>query len=391
MGKVHRQSKRLTPRQSRTKEAIRTVNATVSKITGKKLDIENRYSNLYNYRLSPVLTKGKAVLPFQSFVLVEKPSLCLLRTAIIAHFARFSVRPTLGEQLYPLISRPVYPVILQRRLQSESECPAKLTKSSSWQVKPSSGRYSFKIGNTEERQFNLKGWELQASRLGRPRDRERDANGLLGAVCKLKLPNHRRLKQEPDYSIGFPNTKFPFFILEAAVSQRDQPLDLKAHRWVQGNRGHMRVLCLLKMRATDENETGYKVTCTIIKPYRSPRPTAQHPNGYVVLSHKEIDDQEIWPATPDGLSFTIRLSDVLPKGHPQDTNFVDQSISIPLTLFSPYARLAINSVDKDDLYSSSDSDQQYVSSPETATFETEEVFTEAEDSESEDPSYVEHR
>ncbi|KAL8996857.1 MAG: hypothetical protein Q9188_006470 [Gyalolechia gomerana] len=215
-----------------------------------------------------------------------------------------------------------------------------------------------------------------------------------GAECKLKLPDNRRLKHQPDYSIAFPETKFPFLILEVALSQNDKSINEKAHNWVQGNRGHMRVFCLLKMRPI-KGTSGHIVTCTIIKPYRTAAPTVQHPNGYVVRPHMEIDDQEIWPSPPDGLSFTIRLSDVLPKGDHKGSNYGDQSVQIPLSLFYPHARLAANSIgDDDDPCSSSDSDQQPPSSPGSSRSSLSEIadeeFVEPEDSETEDPSYVEH-
>ncbi|KAL8707118.1 MAG: hypothetical protein Q9220_007795, partial [cf. Caloplaca sp. 1 TL-2023] len=215
--------------------------------------------------------------------------------------------------------------------------------------------------------------------------------------CKLKLPGRRTKTYGPDSSIRFPRKTgakkklpFPFFILEAAVSQPEKKLATKVHRYVQGSRGYLKYLCLLRLyKSTSTKPT--MVTVEVIQPYRVPTPTSANPTEWIMEQRNVVRETVIYPRKPTE-SFTISLDDTLPKGVISDSDTSGRQVTIPLQIFHARAEVAITEFDAtaSNASSSFNRDQRRVSTPpdsETELFAPSE--DELDDSDGEDPTYEE--
>ncbi|KAL8761744.1 MAG: hypothetical protein Q9184_002165 [Pyrenodesmia sp. 2 TL-2023] len=209
------------------------------------------------------------------------------------------------------------------------------------------------------------------------------------ASCKLKLPRRQKVTCQPDASIGVPGSKLPFLILEAAVQQTDESLERKTHHWVQGCHGHIKIICLLRLRSAGP-ETNI-VLLDVIRPQKVSKPTQERPNHYEIEAKYLFKHLVIFPDTPDGLSFNITLGDMVPGGFKQSATWLSEpDISIPLSVFAAQAVQAVEVQESVSGSVSSDSDQGSVPSPPGAEEEVEheEAEPEEDDSEGEDPSWT---
>ncbi|KAL8691310.1 MAG: hypothetical protein Q9218_003439 [Villophora microphyllina] len=219
-----------------------------------------------------------------------------------------------------------------------------------------------------------------------------------GTACKWKLPGRRIKYYQPDSSLRFPIRKaankklpFPFLIVEVAVSQTDKKLATKIHRWIQGSRGHLKYLCVLRLWPS-EGTTPTKVTATIIQPCIVLAPTPPNPAEWLMDSRHIVPEVEVYPRIPTE-SFTISSSDTWPKYLIPDPAFSSQQVTIPFEIFHIRGEAAAAEFDAtaSNASSSFHSNQRDVPTPPESepNLDVDSSGDEPDDSEGEDPLYEE--
>ncbi|KAL8718402.1 MAG: hypothetical protein Q9225_004460 [Loekoesia sp. 1 TL-2023] len=212
------------------------------------------------------------------------------------------------------------------------------------------------------------------------------------------LPGGEKKFQQPDSSLVFPGATFPFFVLEVANTQSHQELRDKAHYWVQGSREHMKFLCLLQV-IHPKGQPGHRITATIIKPYRDPRPTPENPHNCRIEPEYVFDQKEVYPERPTGKSFRIFLKDTLPKNAKADPTIANEFIDISLDVFHlqslqalPYLKATSGTGSNTGSQSSSlNTNQERVTTPPSSLHDWEEWEPESpepDDSEGENPTFT---
>ena len=186
-----------------------------------------------------------------------------------------------------------------------------------------------------------------------------------------------------------PGARLPFLVIEAAVSQTDRSLRTKAHHWIQGNGGHLKILCLLQLRRATGPE-GYRAVVTIIRPRKVPEPTAENPKHFRVDENHVFHEVEVFPTIPTG-TFDVTLEDVLPKDAILDATMTDKHVTISLEMFYDTVLQLTAMLEYNRLGGSSPFDPKQKEIPtlpdSTEDSEPEDEEPQPDDSESEDPSF----
>ncbi|KAL9609610.1 MAG: hypothetical protein Q9167_005634 [Letrouitia subvulpina] len=162
--------------------------------------------------------------------------------------------------------------------------------------------------------------------------------------CNLKFSGGRTKKVFPDESLYTDGATFPFLVLEAACSQTDKDMEKKVQHWTQGSKGHLRLICILKLRKIRESGN-YQVLISIVMPEKVPDPTPEDPEHYHVEARYVLQDSEVYP-TPSDDSFEVTLADVLPKKFRPEAGY--QRARIPVRALLGPARRAVQARVEDD-------------------------------------------
>ncbi|KAL8910109.1 MAG: hypothetical protein Q9171_004570 [Xanthocarpia ochracea] len=210
------------------------------------------------------------------------------------------------------------------------------------------------------------------------------------AIVAMFLPQRKRaIFAEPGSSLYVPGARFPFLVIEAAVSQTDRSLRTKAHHWIQGNGGHLKILCLLQLRRTNGPE-GYHAVVTIIRPRKVTEPTAKNPEHFCVEANHIFHEVEVFPTIPTGI-FDMTLEDVLPKNAILDASTSDKHVTISLEIFYDTILQLTAMLEYDRLRGSSPFNPNQKEVPtmpdSTEASEPEDEESQPDNSESEDPTF----
>lgn len=146
-----------------------------------------------------------------------------------------------------------------------------------------------------------------------------------------------------------------------ATFQTQKSLNEKIHHWLQGSKGHLKIICALQI----EKGQGYHVFISIIRPRVTLKLLEENPKNYLVEPHRILDRVEVFPTAAQA-SFDITIADMLPKGSVLDPSALDQRTTIKIRDFWRAACQAVNAaVEKERARSSSpyDTDQEAVSTP----------------------------
>ncbi|KAL8784921.1 MAG: hypothetical protein Q9213_003663 [Squamulea squamosa] len=191
---------------------------------------------------------------------------------------------------------------------------------------------------TADIMFHLKqsGWKMDGQPI------EFVNSGSASCVLKLGVKATKEVKNaQPDGSLRVKGANFPFLVLEIASTQSNDSIETKIHHWVQGSRGHLRFIIVIKI---DSKASTPRVLASVIQPRRQNTPTADNPHAYTMQAHRVIDNKEIYPTTSN-TTFKIARADVLPR----DTNDFDTSAN-PLTFsiysFGTYAMQAVQDLEE---------------------------------------------
>ncbi|KAL9099656.1 MAG: hypothetical protein Q9163_004869 [Psora crenata] len=329
MGKPVRRSREAAQSQIRSLEAIKIVNATFAMCVGKDLDTEARRRAFFVYQVR----KGVFYIP---------------------------------------ATRSEYRIL--RKVQANSD--ARRARAT-----------FFKALSIPGHSVQMPAIRLQM--LGAPHEI------LTQSECALRLPLHKKIDYYPDSSIRFPRleaqVKYPFLVVEVAVTQAEDLLNAKIHRYIQGSKSHLKFLCIVRLRYTEGDETT-SVTLTVTKSYKYPVPTAEQPDAFQMRGQTILDKVEVFPRMPTQ-SFDIALSDTLPAAVTPDPAHSSQKAIIPLSLFYYRAQMAVAhfGASSSEASSTFDSDQQRIPTPPSSRSNLEDYYPESEpdDSEDQDPSYIE--
>ena len=137
----------------------------------------------------------------------------------------------------------------------------------------------------------------------------------------------------PDAALAFEDEMEPFFVLEAFISQTRDAMLEKARRYVQGSKGHVKILAMVELR---KNPDDYNVLLTIWRIKRGDSPDDM--GNYCMDKDVICSDEEVYPSKSTG-SFTISLQDILPDSAMVDVPQDRCSVEIPFsTLHAPSQR-----------------------------------------------------
>lgn len=208
------------------------------------------------------------------------------------------------------------------------------------------------------------------------------------AVCTLRRPGKNDYKALPDQSIMVTGAVFPFLVVETGVRQPwggSTGLRTKIHRWVQGGKGHLKIIVVLELRGTRPE---FKVLASVYKVNKEA--STDVPGNWHLAKETLHDRTEIYP-NKSTESFEISLADILPRDVHRGPLMYDQKIFIQLgSFFSRCFSVVhhLNSVQLEGGISPTHSDQEDIPTPENSDEETIETESEEEVDDWEgDPSF----
>ncbi|KAL8917484.1 MAG: hypothetical protein Q9208_007929 [Pyrenodesmia sp. 3 TL-2023] len=159
-----------------------------------------------------------------------------------------------------------------------------------------------------------------------------------GEADRVLVRRDKKWTQQPDESYVIPGSEYPFLVVEAVDSQGDKDLRKKLHGWAQGTKTRCKIIVVLEMEKTTQDD--YRVVMSIIKNRKVPCPRPNYPQGFRVESEYECDRVEISSPACQG-SFNISPAEVCPEEWELDAVTRARVIHIPLVQFRPSALLAI--------------------------------------------------
>ena len=128
----------------------------------------------------------------------------------------------------------------------------------------------------------------------------------------------------PDRCIVANNSDFPFLVIEVAVSEAEEHLLEKGRKYVEGGRGHISVILMLKVHPKPH----YQIDLWIWKVSRLQSPTEKRPEGFISKYDEVLQKVRLHPRTELGHEqFDISLKDIFPHD-----DVLDNSQSYPYEL-----------------------------------------------------------
>ena len=158
-----------------------------------------------------------------------------------------------------------------------------------------------------------------------------------------------------------------------AVAETEKKLAYDGHQWCQGSRGHVKIICLIKLVWTDKKSNRFQVFVTIHKPQQVRTGTLENDGRFRVVPNCVLDRIEVYPRQPTE-TFDIFLKDVLPKYTNPASNHSEHYVTIPLIIFHVKALQAysvLKNAPPNEGSSPFNGDQEEVPSPESSADEME--------------------
>ena len=128
----------------------------------------------------------------------------------------------------------------------------------------------------------------------------------------------------PDHCIVANDSDLPFLVIEVAVSETEEYLLEKGRQYVDGGRGHISVILMLKVHPKPH----YQIDLWVWKVSRLQNPTEKHPQGFTLTYEEVLQKVQLHPRTELGHEqFDISLKDIF-----QHDDVLDNSQSYPYEL-----------------------------------------------------------
>lgn len=200
--------------------------------------------------------------------------------------------------------------------------------------------------------------------------------------CKLKFVNKKKKTVSPDAVLFCKDQKFPFFVLEIAVTRTREELLSKAELYLHGTKGYLKILCMLELQRSSANR--YRVLVTIWRLRKSANLPLHNMNHTIV--DVLFDAVEVYPRKTNGY-LRITRRDVRPKDSIAEA--LNDHVDIKFDTLYQLAKAAVAAQKQDDVkaknswrYCAEKGDEH------TAFLQASDiVFWEKDESDSEDPSW----
>lgn len=168
---------------------------------------------------------------------------------------------------------------------------------------------------------------------------------------------------EPDESLHVTGAALPFLVIEIRHKQPRKDLKKKVHKYVQGGRGHIKIICTLEL---EHHNGGHQVFASIIKIRQDHSPTEEKPGRYFMKPQTILHRVEVYPKRSSSM-FDIFFHEVLPKNEVCEPAISAAHVAISLGIFNAYAIRAVDNVLSQRLRTPSppDADNEDISSPES--------------------------
>ncbi|KAI4254508.1 MAG: hypothetical protein LQ352_003063 [Teloschistes flavicans] len=160
------------------------------------------------------------------------------------------------------------------------------------------------------------------------------------AVCSLHVRKGTIEKREPDSSLRLKGESHPFLILEAGVGQSDRSLAKKRREWEQGMKGHLKMICLVKIRQ-HPTVKDWRAYATLIKVVKYHHEGSSNLLGYQYRGDEILTDIQIYPGSSTA-TFEIDITDVLPRDSTPDPDMRGKKITIGMRQFWQYGQRAVS-------------------------------------------------
>lgn len=200
--------------------------------------------------------------------------------------------------------------------------------------------------------------------------------------CKLKFINKKKKTVSPDAVLFCKDQKFPFFVLEIAVTRTRQELLSKAKLYLHGTKGYLKILCMLELQRSSANR--YRVLVTIWRLRKSANFSLQNMNHTIV--DVLFDAVEIYPRKTTGC-LRITRRDVRPKDSIAEA--LNDHVDIKFDTLYQLAKAAVAAQKQDDGKTKKSWRYYADNGNEYTAFlrESDVIFWERDESDGEDPSW----
>ncbi|KAL8934312.1 MAG: hypothetical protein Q9211_005296 [Gyalolechia sp. 1 TL-2023] len=182
-------------------------------------------------------------------------------------------------------------------------------------------------------------------------------------LCTIRRKGKPDERLEPDESLHVTGASLPFLVVEIRHNQSRKDLRKKVHKYVQGSRGHLKIICILEL---ERHNDGCQVFASVIKIEREDSPTEEKPTRYFMKPKTILYRVEVYPKRSSA-TFDIFFHEVLPKRLVCDPAMSTANVTISLGIFNAYAIRAVDNIQSQRLRTASpvDSDNDDISSPES--------------------------
>lgn len=200
--------------------------------------------------------------------------------------------------------------------------------------------------------------------------------------CKLKFVNKKKKTVSPDAVLFCKDHKFPFFVLEIAVTRTREELLSKAELYLHGTNGHLKILCMLELQRSSANR--YRVLVTIWRLRKSTSLSVHNMNHMIV--DVLFDAMEVYPRKTN-VCLRITRRDVRPKDSIAEVH--NDHVDIKFDTLYQLARAAVAAQKQDDVKAKKSWKYCAEKGDEHTAFlrESDVVFWERDESDGEDPSW----
>ena len=200
--------------------------------------------------------------------------------------------------------------------------------------------------------------------------------------CKLKFVNKKKKTVSPDAVLFCKDQKFPFFLLEIAVTRTREELLSRAELYLHGTKGHLKILCMLELQRSSANR--YRVLITIWRLRKSAK-LSLHNTNHTILDVL-FDAMEVYPRKVKGC-LRITRRDVRPKDSIADA--LNDHVDIKFDTLYQLAKAAVAAQKQDDVKAKKSWRYCADNRDEHTAFlrESDVVFWEGDESDGEDPSW----
>ncbi|KAI4168056.1 MAG: hypothetical protein LQ343_006689 [Gyalolechia ehrenbergii] len=148
----------------------------------------------------------------------------------------------------------------------------------------------------------------------------------------------RNASKSPIALYAFQGQSF-FAVQETAYTKKARDVETKIHRWTQGSRHQVRLICALQIQI-EKPGTSHRELASIIRPRKQ-----GGPDNYTIVDNWVIDHEEIYPQL-SGAKFNITRADVLPPDAEEDGTVPANYAAFSLLKWYSIAKSAVEWLEK---------------------------------------------